>query len=79
MGPSAKENYGIPQLKGENFANWQFRVKLHMEAAEVSEALEEDVPGADPERKRFLQMDRKAKSLLVSFISDECLEIVREK
>lgn len=74
-----KESSGIPQLKGDNFANWQYRVKLHLEAVEVSEALEQDVPAADPERKKFLQMDRKAKSTLVSFISDECLEIVREK
>lgn len=49
------------------------------EAVEGSEALEQDVPAANPERKKFLPRHRKAKSTLVSFISDEWLEVAQKK
>lgn len=42
--------------------------------------LKKDVPAEeDPGRAKFLQTDRKAKSLIVRFLSDECLGNVREK
>lgn len=80
MGSSVKEGAGIPQLNGTNYENWRFRVQLFLEAAEVAETLTEDVPEAEGEPKnKFLKTDRKAKSLLVGFVGDECLGIVRDK
>ena len=80
MGSSVKEGAGIPQLNGTNYGKWRFRVRLFLEASEVWEALEEDVPEAVGEpRNKFLRMDRKAKSLLVGFVGDDCLAIVEEK
>lgn len=78
MGSSGKD--GIPQLTGPNYENWRFRVKLFLDAAEVSSVLKEDVLAENAaERSKWDQVDRKAKSLLVGFISDECLGVVREK
>lgn len=80
MGPSMKEGSGIPQLTGPNYENWKFRVKLYLDAAEVSSVLKAEAPAADhATRPKWDQLDRKAKSLLVGFLSDECLEVVREK
>lgn len=82
MGTTQKElAHGIPQFRGNGseFQNWSYRVKLFIEAAGVSVVLTGEAPEVEADRAKFVEMDRKAKSLLVSFIFDECMEVVREK
>lgn len=51
-----------------------------MDAVEVSSVLTGEAPAVgDATRAKWEQTDRKAKSVLVGFVVDEILEVVREK
>ena len=72
---------GVPLLhgSGSDYLNWNFRVRLFLEAKGVSEVLTGEAPEVAAERAKFEDKDRIAKALLVSCLSDDVLEIVREK
>lgn len=79
MGPTMKEDPGIPLLTGANNKNWKFRVKIYLNAAEPSSVLKGDAPAENnASRLKWEQNDRTVKSLLVGFLSNECVEGVRE-
>lgn len=71
--------HGIPQFAGNGYDTWKFRVQVYLEASGVWDAVQKEAPAEAAEAAKFLEMDRKAKSLLVSLISDEYLGCVREK
>nr|XP_029717941.1 uncharacterized protein LOC115260762 [Aedes albopictus] len=45
----------------------------------VDHTLTEDPPAQEALKAKFGEADKKAKSLLIGFLADECLEVVREK
>lgn len=82
MGPATMEKIilGIPRFNGEcNFDNWCFRVRMVLDAESVMYTITEDPPSEEKLGKEMFDLaDRKAKCLLVSFLADQCLEIVRD-
>lgn len=52
---------------------------MFLEAKGVADVLTRMAPTGEAEKAKFEEMDRISKALLVSCLSDECLEIVREK
>lgn len=61
----ATANVNIKPFDGNNFSNWQFRVKLLLEQAEVLEVVTQDFPTTDPELTMFKKKDSKAKNIVV--------------
>lgn len=80
MGSSGKDSvHGIPQYQGgPGFHNWNFRVRAYLDAMGVEHTLTKDAPEEAAEKAKFDEADKKAKSWLIGFLGDECLETVRE-
>lgn len=80
MGSTANTASGIPQFNGgPDFQHWSFRVKMHLDSVGVLNNLTEIAPQAPADKVKFEEADRKAKALIVSFLANECLEVIREK
>lgn len=54
-------------------------MKLHFEGAELADGFTAEVLAGNTDRLKFLKLDRKAKTQLVGFISEDCLGIVKSK
>lgn len=66
----------LPRLvEGANFSNWKFRIKLLLEEKGLIAAVNNDI---DREEKKELEMDSKARSLIVQCISDKYIEIIKK-
>lgn len=71
---------GVRQLTGSNYENWRFRVKQNLDAVEVSSVVTGEAAAVgDAARAKWELTDRKAKPVLVGFVADEILDVVREK
>ncbi|KAI8125273.1 Copia protein [Lucilia cuprina] len=82
MGDQRKEiPHGIVQFNGTGYENWSFRVKMYLDALDVLEAVESSLPenATEAQIRKYMKKDKKAKSVLVSCISDNYLEYVRDK
>lgn len=82
MGDQRKEiPHGIVQFKGTGYENWSFRVKMYLDAIDVLEAVETSLPSNANEEatRKYIEKDKKAKSVMVSCISDDYLDYVRDK
>lgn len=75
MGEQQKEVavYGIPQFSGTSYDIWKLRVQVYLDASKVWHTVVNDTTAKDGEAAKFKKMDAKAKSLLISLISDEYL------
>lgn len=74
-----EERISIKQFKGEGFDYWKYRVEMYMRMKEVHHCLQETKPSDESLGRAFEKKDNVAMHLIVSFISDEFLEVVREK
>lgn len=54
-------------------------MRMYLDAMGVEHTLTEDSPEAAAEKAKFGEADKKAKSMLIGFLGDDCLEIVRDK
>lgn len=54
-------------------------MRMYLDAMGVEHTLTEDSPEVAAEKAKFDEADKKAKSMLIGFLGDDCLEIVRDK
>lgn len=80
MGDTRRELvHGIPQFTGTGFENWKFRVEKLLKSAGLLDAVKKDAPIVAAELAKFQEMDGKAVNLIISFIHDDLLDLIREK
>lgn len=76
------ENTTIVSLKafdGNGFGNWEFRVKLLLEQKEVLNVLTEEPPTEAEKLVAWKKSDLKARNIIVQCISDNIIEMIRNK
>jgi len=73
------KDHGIPQFRGTAYDEWQFRVKMHLDALGVVDVLTMAVPTDAIAKESFLKVDKRVKDRLVGFIHNDCLSYVRDK
>jgi hypothetical protein len=66
----------LPQLEENNFGNWKFRVLTLLEERSVLEVVTGE---NDKEDEKYLQLDKKARNLIVQCLPDKYLEIIKNK
>lgn len=78
---AAEMKLNITPFDGQNYSNWEFRVKLAMEQAGVNNVLEEPCPGEDKqiERSAWLKSDVRARNIIVQCLADNMLELIKNK
>ncbi|KAG5881370.1 hypothetical protein JTB14_005197 [Gonioctena quinquepunctata] len=79
---AASTNNQLLNLKpfnGTGFSNWEFRVKLILEQADVLNVLEIDPPTNAAELENFRKSDLKARNIIVQCLSDNMLEMIKSK
>lgn len=78
----ADKNYGISPFSGENFDNWQFRVKTVLKKEGVLRTIWEDSPRKDAPAQvvsKWEEDNATAEAIIVSFIAESHLQYVREE
>ncbi|KAG5872930.1 hypothetical protein JTB14_009340 [Gonioctena quinquepunctata] len=79
---AASTNNQLLNLKpfnGTGFSNWEFRVKLILEQADVLNVLEIDPPTNAAELENFRKSDLKARNIIVQCLSDNMLVMIKSK
>lgn len=80
MGDSRKETvHGIIPFSGTGYENWKFRVERFLKSVELLDAVTKDPPAAAEGLEKFQKMDNKASNVIISFIHDDLLDLIREK
>lgn len=80
MGDTRKEAvYGIPQFTGTGYENWKFRVEKYLKSVGLLEVLSKEAPTTAAELAKFNEQDCKATNLIIAFLHDDMLDLIREK
>lgn len=69
----------IKPFDGTGFSNWEFRVKLALEQANVLEVIENDPPIDATQLLEYNKKDVKARNIIVQCLSDIMLEMIKTK
>ena len=83
MGSERKELvHGITQFSGTGYENWRFHVEKFLKPLELLDAIKKEAPAgnaAQAERTKFEELDAKAVNVIVTFIHDDLLDLIRDK
>ncbi|KAK9678975.1 Zinc knuckle [Popillia japonica] len=69
----------VKPFDGNNYSNWNFRVKLILEQQGVLETISSTPPEDEAKKKTFEQNDVKARNIIVQCLADNILETIKDK
>uniref|UniRef100_A0A1Y1JXA5 CCHC-type domain-containing protein n=1 Tax=Photinus pyralis TaxID=7054 RepID=A0A1Y1JXA5_PHOPY len=73
----------VKPFDGNNYSNWEYRVKLLLEQQGVLDVISETAPenseGSREKYNAFVKNDVKAKTIIVQSVADNILETIKEK
>lgn len=79
----AGKHYSIEALNGNNYHNWKFRMEMILAENNVLGCIEKDTNVEDiideKEKAAKVQLENKAKSLIIQCVNDNQLECLRDK
>ncbi|KAK4880398.1 hypothetical protein RN001_008544 [Aquatica leii] len=78
MATGTQQLINIKPFDGLGYSNWEFRIKL-LEEANVLKVILKNPPRGTTERSAFKQQDVKSISIIVQWLSDNTLEMVKTK
>lgn len=79
MAGSQHQQFNVKPFDGNGYSNWEFRIKLLLEQANVLEVLSSNPPEEPTELATFNKSDIKARNIIVQCLSDNVLEMVKTK
>lgn len=79
MAASISQVANVKPFDGNGYSNWEFRVKLCLEQHGVLEVIETEPPQDPADLASFKKNDVKARNIIVQFLADNVLEMVKSK
>uniref|UniRef100_A0A1I8PUT3 Cation efflux protein transmembrane domain-containing protein n=1 Tax=Stomoxys calcitrans TaxID=35570 RepID=A0A1I8PUT3_STOCA len=75
----AKETHGTPQFRGEEFDDWQFPAKIHLDSQNLLDVLTGNPPSSATASAEYKKKNKKAMDRIFSFVHSYCLSFIRHK